>query len=287
MTVWYQAQHLDVGFYDALLPARGAARARPRRTCSASTALPDSSWHGPRETRAPPRATVPAWDSPRCSTSSRPPAARSAATAGPSSASPAARSCRASARRSACAAGGRTVHPVERCRDCAGRRPAYATARAALVLDDHVGRLVRAWKDRGLGDLGARARRRARWPRCRRWPTGRRGAGAGGRRPGALARRRRPGGARARCSPRRGSMPLDERPAGARPAAGAARPERRRAPAQRPPGLRRARAGAPRRVRAGRRRAHHRRDGRRVRAARCGAAGAERVDVVTVARVVR
>ena len=42
------------------------------------------------------------------------------------------------------------VHAVDRCRDCAGRRPAYATARAALVLDDHAGRLLRAWKDRGL-----------------------------------------------------------------------------------------------------------------------------------------
>ena len=45
------------------------------------------------------------------------------------------------------------VHPVDRCRDCAGRRPAYATARAALVLDDHAGRLLRAWKDRGLEAL--------------------------------------------------------------------------------------------------------------------------------------
>jgi ComF family protein len=48
-----------------------------------------------------------------------------------------------------------TVHPVERCRDCAGRRPAFHAAAAALVLDDHVGRLVRAWKDRGLADLDA------------------------------------------------------------------------------------------------------------------------------------
>jgi ComF family protein len=48
-----------------------------------------------------------------------------------------------------------TVHVVQRCRDCAGRRPAFDAAAAALVLDDHVGRLVRAWKDRGLEAVAA------------------------------------------------------------------------------------------------------------------------------------
>jgi predicted amidophosphoribosyltransferase len=46
----------------------------------------------------------------------------------------------------ACARCGRpTVHAVSRCRDCAARRLAFASAASALVLDDHVGRLLRAW----------------------------------------------------------------------------------------------------------------------------------------------
>jgi ComF family protein len=55
-----------------------------------------------------------------------------------------------------CARCGRpTVHPVARCRDCAARRLAFAGAASALVLDDHVGRLLRAWKDRGLDAVAA------------------------------------------------------------------------------------------------------------------------------------
>jgi ComF family protein len=55
-----------------------------------------------------------------------------------------------------CARCGRpTVHAVARCRDCAARRLAFAGAASALVLDDHVGRLLRAWKDRGLEALGS------------------------------------------------------------------------------------------------------------------------------------
>jgi len=47
--------------------------------------------------------------------------------------------------------------PVARCRECAGRRIAFATARAAVEYDDRVRRLVGAWKERGLRDLGTLA----------------------------------------------------------------------------------------------------------------------------------
>jgi predicted amidophosphoribosyltransferase len=46
--------------------------------------------------------------------------------------------------------GAPTVRPVERCRECNGRRLAFAVARAAVVYDDAVRRLVAAWKERGL-----------------------------------------------------------------------------------------------------------------------------------------
>jgi predicted amidophosphoribosyltransferase len=47
--------------------------------------------------------------------------------------------------------------PVNRCVECAGRRLAFASARAAVVYDDRVRRLVRGWKDRGLRTLAAAA----------------------------------------------------------------------------------------------------------------------------------
>jgi len=47
-----------------------------------------------------------------------------------------------------------TAWPVERCAECAGRRIAFRTARSAVAYDD-VGRaFVRAWKERGLRELG-------------------------------------------------------------------------------------------------------------------------------------
>lgn len=39
--------------------------------------------------------------------------------------------------------------PVRACRECEGRRLGFATARAAVVYDDAVRRLVSAWKERG------------------------------------------------------------------------------------------------------------------------------------------
>jgi predicted amidophosphoribosyltransferase len=42
---------------------------------------------------------------------------------------------------------------VQRCRECAGRRLAFATARAAVVYDAEVRRLVAAWKEHGLRRL--------------------------------------------------------------------------------------------------------------------------------------
>jgi ComF family protein len=44
---------------------------------------------------------------------------------------------------------------VSRCRECAGRRLAFARARAALVYDEALRRIVGAWKDRGLRRLAA------------------------------------------------------------------------------------------------------------------------------------
>jgi ComF family protein len=53
--------------------------------------------------------------------------------------------------------GAPTAWPVARCRECSGRRLAFASARAAVSYDDGVGRLVRAWKERGLRNLAAMA----------------------------------------------------------------------------------------------------------------------------------
>jgi predicted amidophosphoribosyltransferase len=49
--------------------------------------------------------------------------------------------------------GAPTSWPVERCRECAGRRLAFASARAGVVYDDAVRRLVGGWKERGLRRL--------------------------------------------------------------------------------------------------------------------------------------
>ncbi|MGL6279999.1 MAG: ComF family protein [Gaiella sp.] len=43
--------------------------------------------------------------------------------------------------------------PISRCASCPGRRPAFATARAALVYDDTLRPIVAAWKERGRRDL--------------------------------------------------------------------------------------------------------------------------------------
>lgn len=43
---------------------------------------------------------------------------------------------------------------VRRCAECVGRRLGFATARAAILYDDRARLLVRAWKERGLRDLG-------------------------------------------------------------------------------------------------------------------------------------
>lgn len=48
-----------------------------------------------------------------------------------------------------------TVWPVSRCRDCAGRRLSFASARAAVEYDDAVRRIVGGWKERGLRRLSA------------------------------------------------------------------------------------------------------------------------------------
>jgi ComF family protein len=46
-----------------------------------------------------------------------------------------------------------TAWPVARCRECTGRRLAFVRARAAVVYDDSVRRIVGAWKERGLKRL--------------------------------------------------------------------------------------------------------------------------------------
>ncbi len=46
--------------------------------------------------------------------------------------------------------GAPTAWPVERCRECSGRRLGFARARAAVVYDVAVQRLVAGWKERGL-----------------------------------------------------------------------------------------------------------------------------------------
>lgn len=53
--------------------------------------------------------------------------------------------------------GAPTAWPVGRCRECAGRRLAFSTARAAVVYDDSVRRLVAGWKERGLRRLATAA----------------------------------------------------------------------------------------------------------------------------------
>jgi predicted amidophosphoribosyltransferase len=46
--------------------------------------------------------------------------------------------------------GAPTAWPVARCRECSGRRLGFARARAAVVYDASVQRLVAGWKERGL-----------------------------------------------------------------------------------------------------------------------------------------
>jgi competence protein ComFC len=53
--------------------------------------------------------------------------------------------------------GAPTAWPVARCRECSGRRLGFATARAAVVYDAAVRRLVAGWKERGLRTLAAEA----------------------------------------------------------------------------------------------------------------------------------
>jgi ComF family protein len=53
-----------------------------------------------------------------------------------------------------------TAWPVERCAECAGRRIAFRTARSAVAYDDTGRAFVRAWKERGLRELGRHAARR-------------------------------------------------------------------------------------------------------------------------------
>ena len=53
--------------------------------------------------------------------------------------------------------GAPTAWPVERCRECAGRRLGFASARGAVGYDEAAGRLVHAWKERGLRRLAAEA----------------------------------------------------------------------------------------------------------------------------------
>jgi len=50
-----------------------------------------------------------------------------------------------------------TAWPVERCAECAGRRVAFRTARSAVAYDDVGSAFVRAWKERGLRELGRHA----------------------------------------------------------------------------------------------------------------------------------
>ena len=50
-----------------------------------------------------------------------------------------------------------TVWPVERCSECAGRRIAFRTARSAVAYDEAGRAFVRAWKERGLRELGRHA----------------------------------------------------------------------------------------------------------------------------------
>jgi predicted amidophosphoribosyltransferase len=51
--------------------------------------------------------------------------------------------------------GAPTAWAVERCGECTGRRLAFASARGAVAYDATARALVVAWKERGLGRLGA------------------------------------------------------------------------------------------------------------------------------------
>jgi predicted amidophosphoribosyltransferase len=53
--------------------------------------------------------------------------------------------------------GAPTAWPVSRCRECSGRRLAFASARAAVEYDGNVRRFVSAWKERGLRRLAVEA----------------------------------------------------------------------------------------------------------------------------------
>lgn len=53
--------------------------------------------------------------------------------------------------------GAPTAWPVARCRECSGRRLGFAQARAAVVYDDPVRRLVAGWKEHGLRRLAEQA----------------------------------------------------------------------------------------------------------------------------------
>ena len=53
--------------------------------------------------------------------------------------------------------GAPTAWPVERCVECSGRRIAFASARAAVVYDERVRRIVTGWKEHGLRRLAATA----------------------------------------------------------------------------------------------------------------------------------
>jgi predicted amidophosphoribosyltransferase len=53
--------------------------------------------------------------------------------------------------------GAPTAWPVGRCIECSGRRIAFASARAAVVYDERVRRIVTGWKEHGLRRLAATA----------------------------------------------------------------------------------------------------------------------------------
>jgi predicted amidophosphoribosyltransferase len=53
--------------------------------------------------------------------------------------------------------GAPTAWPVSRCAECSGRRLAFASARAAVVYDETVKRVVAAWKEHGLRRLAGLA----------------------------------------------------------------------------------------------------------------------------------
>jgi ComF family protein len=53
--------------------------------------------------------------------------------------------------------GAPTAWPVARCRECSGRRLGFMTARAAVVYDSAVRRLVAGWKEHGLRTLAGEA----------------------------------------------------------------------------------------------------------------------------------